>query len=107
MQSIEPKSQMLIIWKALCKYLEVKMKGGQSVNVRKFGAFTFDIQTELPKIGSRRYSMQTTYAEAMGQRKHIHKMRPCFVVDPTLQTHLIRYKGKEEISPAASQRSTF
>ena len=28
MQSIEPKSQMLIIWKALCKYIEVKLKSG-------------------------------------------------------------------------------
>ena len=33
--------------------------------------------------------------------------RPCFVVDPVLKKHLYRYKGKEEISPAGSQKSIF
>lgn len=32
---------------------------------------------------------------------------PCFVVDKCLQTHLIRYSGKEEICPAKSQKSIF
>ena len=34
-------------------------------------------------------------------------MRPCFVVDPELQTHVIRYPGKEEITPAKSQNSIY
>lgn len=41
---------MLIIWKALTTYLDNNMRKGQSVNIRKFGAFTFAIETELPKI---------------------------------------------------------
>jgi len=40
-------------------------------------------------------------------RKHIHHLRPCFVVDPKLQEHLIRYKGKEEVVMPKSQRSVF
>ena len=34
-------------------------------------------------------------------------MKPVFVVDPILQYHLIRYPGKEEISPAISQHSIY
>jgi hypothetical protein len=30
-----------------------------------------------------------------------------FVVDPNLQYHLVRYKGKEEISPSISQHSIY
>ena len=33
--------------------------------------------------------------------------RPCFVVDPAIKKHLYRYKGKEEVSPAGSQKSIF
>ena len=33
--------------------------------------------------------------------------RPCFIVDPVLKKHLVRYKGKEEVSAAGSQRSVF
>ena len=29
-------------------------------------------------------------------------LRPCFVVDPTLQKHLIRYKGKEETTTSGN-----
>jgi hypothetical protein len=35
-------------------------------------------------------------------RKHVHNVRPCFVVDSGLQSHLIHYPGKEEIVPAKS-----
>jgi len=41
------------------------------------------------------------------ERKHIHKLRPCFIVDPVLKKHLNRYPGKEEVSPAGSQNSIF
>lgn len=34
-------------------------------------------------------------------------MKPVFVVDPVLQYHLVRYPGKEEISPAISQHSIY
>ena len=44
---------MLIIWRGFVTYLDNNLRQGKSVNVRKFGAFTFDIETELPKISSR------------------------------------------------------
>jgi hypothetical protein len=34
-------------------------------------------------------------------------LKPVFVVDQTLQYHLVRYNGKEEISPALSQNSVY
>ena len=41
---------MQIIWRALITYLDNQLRAGKSVNIKKFGAFMFDIQTELPKI---------------------------------------------------------
>lgn len=37
----------------------------------------------------------------------MHFCRPCFIVDPVLKRLLNRYKGKEEISPAKSQKSVY
>ena len=47
---------MLIIWKALIEYVENNIKAGRSVNIKKFGSFTYDCQTELPKIAKRSIS---------------------------------------------------
>ena len=41
---------MIIIWRGLVTYIEQQLRQGKSVNIRKFGAFTFDIETDLPKI---------------------------------------------------------
>jgi len=104
---LETKAQMLIVWKALTTYLDENLRKGRSVNIRNFGAFTFDIETELPKISRREINPETDIFSQRGERKHIHHLRPCFVVDKNLQTHLIRYSGKEEVVPAKSQRSIF
>jgi len=98
---------MLIIWKALVSYLCENLRAARSVNIRKFGAFTFDINTELPKIAQRHVGANGDLYEQREERKHVHKVRPCFVVDPALQMHLSRYLGKEEITPAKSQHSMF
>jgi hypothetical protein len=45
---------MLIIWRGLVTYLDSNLRAGKSVNIHKFGAFTFDVDTELPKIASRK-----------------------------------------------------
>ena len=34
---------MIIIWKSMVEYLSNNLKAGRSVNIKKFGAFTFDI----------------------------------------------------------------
>lgn len=44
---------MMIIWKALIEYLNNNLTSGKSINIKKFGTFTFDIQSELPKIATK------------------------------------------------------
>lgn len=44
---------MLIVWRALVEYLNDNLRTGKSVNIKKFGAFTFDIATDLPKIATK------------------------------------------------------
>ena len=107
LKPLQPKAQLLIIWKALIEYVGNNIRAGRSVNIKKFGAFTYDCQTELPKIASRSISPQIDLFEQRQQRKNIHHLKPCFVVDPDLQYHLYRYPGKEEITPAISQHSIY
>jgi len=44
---------MSIIWRGFITYLDNNLRAGKSVNIKKFGAFTYDISTELPKIATR------------------------------------------------------
>lgn len=98
---------MQIIWRALITYLDNNLRAGRSVNVKNLGCFAFDIQTELPKIATRKIHAASDITNDREERKHIHKLRPCFIVDPVLKKHLSRYAGKEEVSPAKSQHSVF
>lgn len=41
------------------------------------------------------------------ERKNIHHVKPRFVVDQKLEYHLQRYHGKEQITPAKSQKSIY
>lgn len=96
-----------MIWKALIEYIGENVRAGKSVNVKKFGCFTYNIQTELPKIAARNGSPKTDIFTERLERKNIHHLKPVFVVDPCIQYHLVRYNGKEEISPAISQHSIY
>lgn len=106
-QPLEPKSQMQIIWRALITYLDNKLRTGQSVNIKKFGAFTFDITTDLPNIARRQITADSNMGTEREVRKHVHHLRPCFVIDPVIKKYLNRYKNKEEVTPAGSQKSIF
>ena len=66
---------MLIIWRGLVTYLDNTLRGGHSVNIRKFGAFTFDIDTELPKISSRKISIDHDIECQRAERKHVHHLK--------------------------------
>lgn len=66
---------MQIIWRALITYVDNKLRAGQSVNIKKFGAFTYDIQTELPKISQRNIRADSDMHAERQDRKHIHKLR--------------------------------
>ena len=98
---------MLIIWKALIEYVGNNIKAGRSVNIKKFGSFTFDCETELPKIATRSISPKVDIFTQRAERKNIHHLKPAFVVDQGLQFHLVRYPGKEQIVTARSQHSIY
>lgn len=98
---------MLIIWRGLVTYLDNTLRGGHSVNIRKFGAFTYDVETELPKISTRKISLDADIDCQRAERKHVHHLKPRFVVDPALQALAIRYHGKEQVVNPKSQRSIY
>ena len=98
---------MMIVWKSFASYLRENLLAGKSINIKKFGSFTFDIHTELPRIATRNIDPQTGLEEQRLERKHVHTVRPCFVVDSELKVHLSRYPGKEEITPSKSQNSIY
>jgi CCDC81 eukaryotic HU domain 1 len=66
---------MLIIWRALVTYLDNNLRAGKSVNIRRFGAFTFDIDTDLPVISRREINPNVDIESQRLQRKHIHHLR--------------------------------
>jgi len=82
LKPLQPKAQMLIIWKALIEYVGNNVKSGRSVNIRKFGSFTYDCTTELPKIATRSISPKVDIFTQRAERKNIHHMKPVFIVDP-------------------------
>lgn len=67
--------QMLIIWKAFVEYLNENLRAGKSVNVKKFGAFTFDIDTDLPRIATKQINPSIDLEDQRLDRKHVHRIR--------------------------------
>ena len=65
----------MIIWKGLIEYLNNNLRSGRSVNIKKFGSFTFDIQTELPKIHAKSSNPNIDLEEQRMERKNLHKLR--------------------------------
>lgn len=66
---------MQIIWRAFITYLDGKLRQGQSVNIKKFGCFTFDISTDLPNIARRQISPTSDINKDRDNRKHVHHVR--------------------------------
>ena len=79
----------------------------QSVNIKGFGAFTFDIATDLPRIATKNIDPSKEIEDQRMERKHLHAIRPCFIVDPAFQYHLYHYPGKEEVTKPKSQHSVL
>jgi len=105
---LESKAQMLIIWRAFITYLNHQLTEGRSVNIRKFGAFVFDIDTELPKISyGKSVNINHDISHERKLRKHVHHLKPRFVPDDKICYHLNRYHGKEQITHAGSQKSIY
>ena len=66
---------MMIVWKSLIEYLGTNLRSGKSVYIKGFGAFTFDIETELPRIANKSVSIKTDLEEQRLERKNIHRVK--------------------------------
>lgn len=105
---LEPKSQFHVIFKALSEYIRENLSSGKSVNMRGFGAFSFEVISDFVKPALfTTIDFRKTLTEQRDERKHVHKFRPCFVVDPQLKNMLSRYAGKEEITTTKSQNTVY
>ena len=103
---LEPASQMLIVWKCTIEYMNELLRAGRGVNVPGFGAFTFDVETDLPRTANLNPTMGAVEEQRM-ERKHLHSNRPVFIIDPALQNCLIRYHGKLAVERPKSQHSVY
>ena len=102
---LEPTSQFHIIWKSTVEYLQEKLLEGKGINLRGFGAFTFDVTTDMPRTHT--INPEFEIADQRMERKHLHKNRPCFAVDQEFKYVLQRFPGKEQLERPASQHSVY
>jgi len=105
---LEPKSQFHVIFKALSEYIKENLSSGKSVNLKGFGAFSFEIDSShvQPAIFST-IDFKKQLDEQRAERKHVHKLRPCFAVDSKLKYFLSRFANKEELIAPKSQNSIY
>jgi len=105
---LEPKAQFHVIFKALSEYIKENLTSGKSCNLKGFGAFSFEIDSSHvePAIFST-IDFKKQLDEQRAERKHVHKIRPCFVADSKLKYLLSRFPNKEEITVPKSQHSIY
>ena len=105
---LEPKSQFHVIFKSLSEYIKENLASGKSVNIKGFGSFSFEIDSShvQPAMFST-IDFKKQLDEQRAERKHVHKIRPCFIVDQKLRYYLTRSPNKEEISAPRSQNSIY
>ena len=84
-KSLDPKSQFHLIIKALGEYIKENVCAGRGINYRGFGAFAFEVDTDLVKPAQlSNFDITKELSNQREERKHNHKIRPCFVPDPQL-----------------------
>jgi hypothetical protein len=67
----------------MSEYIKEKMMEGKGVNIKNFGAFTFEVVSDVVQpIQFSSFNTSSQLDEQRKARKHIHKIRPCFVADP-------------------------
>ena len=99
---------MLIIWRAFCEYLKEKLLEYKGVNVKNLGAFTYEVNTDLPKsINAYNSSSMKSLGEILVEKKTTHKLRPCFVIDAKFKKLLTKFLDKEELIKTKSQASIY
>jgi hypothetical protein len=71
------------------QYLKEKLLDGKSINVKGLGMFTFEIRSDLPCLASKEISTTKTLTGQRKERKHVHGLRPCCVVDPNVSKDIL------------------
>ena len=105
---MEPKSQLLVIWRATCEYIKEQFCKYKGINIRGFGAFTYEVKQTLPRLGiDFNQAKSKTFEELLLEKKSRHIMRPCFVIDPRFLPILTRFNNKEELTKPKSQSSIY
>jgi len=105
---LETKSQLLVIYHATFSYIKEQMSKYIGVNIKNFGTFTYEVKQTLPKLGINYKKANTkTFEELLLEKKSLHKLRPCFIVDPKIASILTRFNNKEELTKPASQSSIY
>lgn len=66
---------MMVVWRGLVTYLDQQLRAGKSVNIKRFGAFTFDIETDLPKISYKTHNEMRDLQTVRAERKNIHHLK--------------------------------
>lgn len=99
---------MLIIWRAFCEYINEKLYSYTGVNVKGFGAFTFEVACELPKVGiDFKETKLKSFGELIIEKKTTHRLRPCFIIDQRYKKNLVKFNDKEELTKPKSQASVY
>ena len=108
MKPLDPKAQFHLVIKALGEYIREQIVEGHGINYRNFGAFAFEVDTDLVKPAQHsNFDITKDLSNQREERMHNHTIRPCFVPDKRLQDVLLRYPGKEEIIKPKSQHSIY
>jgi len=83
--TLDCNRQAQLIWDGMCTFIQEKLEQGKSVNIPKFGAFTFE-------------PIVTAGGNQKNPRGHRLNLRPCFLCGPELKETLYKYPGKEEVT---------
>uniref|UniRef100_A0A0G4I9G0 CCDC81 HU domain-containing protein n=1 Tax=Chromera velia CCMP2878 TaxID=1169474 RepID=A0A0G4I9G0_9ALVE len=81
---LDSTRQLLLIWDAMCNYIQEQLEQSRSVCIQGLGTFTFE-QHVTPTNTDSHFCKDRTI------------LRPCFVCDPKLQDKLHRFRPKEEL----------
>ena len=99
---------MHVVIEALSNYIREKLLDGKGVTVKGLGAFSFEVISDTIKP-AQYYTFDTrrNLDHHREERKHVHKIRPCFIVDSSFKYSLANFSEKEEISAPKSQSSLY
>lgn len=76
--------------------------------IKDFGAFTFEVVSNTVKPAQMcHFDTAKTVNDNRMDRKHVHDIRPCFLVNGGFEKSLARFPNKKEIDCPKSQHSIY